>query len=289
MILTDTAEKKTAIILIGGAMRSSYSGGFLCAFANQLLLRKPDIMIGSSADSGNVLYFCAEQYRSIKRIWLELLSTPKFISLKRIYKIMNVDYVIDTVFKQQEPLDVRKARSSETDWYIALTDVDYGEVRYANKYDTLDIFELLRAAKAVPFLYNKKIILPSSHGMSHYFDGEFGATLDTHIQHVTNLGATHILIIKNNVAGSWYRILALRLYMLTLPVLTQTLLEQDMEQTPSLESFTNKYPTVTIKLCSPHVPASIATRSAGVLKNTFEQGERDALAMEAELRMLFTI
>jgi len=72
-------HKKTAIILVGGSMKSAHGAGFLYEF-NELGVQRPDIMIGTSGNAGNVLYFCAGQAESMRRIWTELLSTRQFVS-----------------------------------------------------------------------------------------------------------------------------------------------------------------------------------------------------------------
>lgn len=82
-------------------MRSAHGGGFLCALAQELGIATPDILVASSGDAGNILYFSAGQYESIKRIWEKLLSTPKFISPWRFWRVMDIDYLIDTVFKER--------------------------------------------------------------------------------------------------------------------------------------------------------------------------------------------
>jgi predicted patatin/cPLA2 family phospholipase len=282
-------KEKTAMILIGGGMRSAYSAGFLSALANNPSITKPDIMIGSSADSGNVLYFCAGQYTSFKRVWTDLVSTPKFISVRRPFKIMDVDYLIDTVFKKQEPLIISNVLSSKIEWFIPVTDVDHGEVRYVSRNDSLELFEVLRAAKAIPILYNKKIPLASSTLTSRYIDGEFGATLNTHIECAINAGATRIFILKNNPAWKRYRKIIIKLYLITLPRCTRLLIKRDLESSASLESVAGLYSNVTIQMHAPDIQATPASHSAKLLKEVFDQGERDVLAMEPELRKLFNI
>src|SRR2546430_2459745 len=106
------------------------------------LVSKPDIMIASSGDAGNTFYYCADQCERMKNVWFERLSTPKFISLWRFWRVMDVDYLIDVVFKQQEPLDVERVRSSAIQWFIPLKNFDTGETKYvcaADQFDPLEI------------------------------------------------------------------------------------------------------------------------------------------------------
>ena len=92
---------KTAIICAGGGMRSAHGGGFLYALGTQLNIR-PDIIVASSGNAGNAIYFCAEQFDDLKNIWLERLSTSKFISFLRPFRVMDIDYLVDEVFKKQD-------------------------------------------------------------------------------------------------------------------------------------------------------------------------------------------
>src|SRR3989338_10270539 len=112
----------TAIVCSGGGMRSAHGAGFLYALATQLGLTAPDVMVGSSGDAGNVLYFSAGQYESLKRIWTELLSTPKFISPLRFWRVMDINYLVDTVFKEQERLDTDALGLSAIRWFVSIED-----------------------------------------------------------------------------------------------------------------------------------------------------------------------
>ena len=192
---------KTAIILVVGSMRSAHGAGFLYALEKEMALPKPDIMIGSSGNAANVLYHCADQIEEMRRIWLQLLSTPRFISIWRFWRIMNIDYLVDTVFKHQEPLDVKQVQSTPIEWCIPLTDYDTGKTLYVSAGDDFDPFELLRGAKAIPILFGKKV----RTGHRQYIDGEFGATLQDHVSHALALGARRIVIVNHFSGWNWPR------------------------------------------------------------------------------------
>ena len=49
-------EGKTAIVCLGGGMRSAYGAGFLYVLGKDLAL-KPDLVVGSSGDVPNLFYF----------------------------------------------------------------------------------------------------------------------------------------------------------------------------------------------------------------------------------------
>ncbi len=105
--------KKVAIVGSGGGMSCAYFAGAILALVRELNFTKPYLAIGSSGSTGTLAYYVSEQYDSIEHIWSNLLSSKEFISLIRINKIMDIDYLIDEVFKKQDILDVDKLKSSK--------------------------------------------------------------------------------------------------------------------------------------------------------------------------------
>ena len=276
----EEAKNRTAIILMGSGMRSAHGAGFLYALAKNLGITSPNIMIGSSGDAGNVLYFASGQYESLKHIWTELLSTPKFISYWRFWKMMNVDYVIDTVFKKIDPLNIEALKKYSVEWTIPITNVDTGKTRYVTAVDALDPFETLRAAKALPVFFGKRISLSGGK----YLDGEFGPTLEDHIHHAIERGAKRILLIDHGGSQNLLSKLSTRLYATTLPPMLRQAIVRDI----STKSVCVTVPDASIVCLMPEkLPAGLATRNKKKLRETFEHGVADALALESELRSLF--
>lgn len=185
-------ENKIAIVTNGGGMKCSYSAGALCALADIYNLRNPDILIGSSGSTGSLTYYLANQYDSIKNIWTNLLTSQKFISLKRINKIMDVDYLVDTVFKQQEPLNIEKIRKSNSRLFISATEYKTGNPKFFTNND--DIFEALRASKAIPVITAKKVVIDDTS----YIDGSISTSFNINIEKAIKEGAKNIIVIKDN-------------------------------------------------------------------------------------------
>src|SRR3989344_2650141 len=128
---------KAAIVLEGGALRSAHGGGFLHALHTELGIA-PDMVIGSSADGGNAIYYSAGQTEQLKRIWTVHLSTWRFIALWRFWRVINVDYLVDVVLKKYEPLDLARAKGDPIAWFASVTDFDSGSYRYISARDGLD-------------------------------------------------------------------------------------------------------------------------------------------------------
>ena len=115
---------------------------------------------------------------------------------------MDIDYMVDEVFKKQDPLDARAIRNSKTEYSIAITDAQTGESKYISNRDECDIFETIRASCAIPVIYNKQVNI----GGRKYIDGAIGAQFYTNIHKARSLGAEKIIAIDNadsNRSTSW--------------------------------------------------------------------------------------
>lgn len=195
---------KLAIICTGGGMRCAYSGGALVALAKKLNITNPNIVIGISGGAGSLAYYLAGQYDAIETIWTELLANKAFISFRLKKPLLDIDYLIDTVFKTQAPLDIEKFQSSAADWQFPATDTAIQKrCRFFSKKDSLDIFEILRAAMAVPVVYGKSVPLERFN----YRDGDFGLTVEDSIAKAQSLGATHIIIIESQLENFRVRLI----------------------------------------------------------------------------------
>lgn len=200
-------KKKTALILSGWGMRAVFCVGALLALQKELWFTAPDIVIAWSWSVGTASYFVARQYKDIKSIRLSHLSTKKFINFWRIRKIMDIDYLIDVVFKKQAPLQVKKIYDSPIRYYIAATNAHSGTVEYFSQKDGIDIFELMRASKAIPFFYGKSVDI----NWSLYHDGSNSSAVELHIQKALDLGAEKIIVLDSHTNFS-HLIIRLRLF-----------------------------------------------------------------------------
>jgi predicted acylesterase/phospholipase RssA len=272
-------RQKTAIVMAGGGMRSAHGAGFLYALGTEVRADLPDMVVGSSGNAGNVLYFAAGQYDSIRRIWLELLSTRKFISLWRFWRMMDVDYVVDQVLKRQEPLDVETLAKGRVQYFIPITDARTGIARYISKQDHIDPFEALRITKALPVFFGKRFNIFGSM----YMDGELGQTIGGHVQCAIRNGAKRILVI-NDAHWTHTGRIAMELYAKLMPHGLAQAIRRDI----FLNAVCVAAPGIEIVCVSPSIlPANVSTRDEGKLRETFHRGVIDALAMEEELRRLF--
>jgi predicted patatin/cPLA2 family phospholipase len=161
-------------------MRCAWSGGFLCAL--QELGLRPGRIIASSGNVGNAVYFAAGQSESIRRIWTEHLPGKRFISFVRFWKIIDIDYLVDEVMSISEPIRWDDVKRSVTAIICPLHRADGAQVR---TYTNIDIdYSVIKAAKALPFLYGKQIILDGYPYRDYPFCPSRLLTYDSGLQNI---------------------------------------------------------------------------------------------------------
>jgi len=154
---------KTAIVLSGGGMCCSYSAGAIVALAQRLNFTKPDMIVAASGSVGTMFYYIAGQYQSIEGIWTKALANNKdFVSFSR-RQIMDIDYLIDDVFKKQYPLDSKAISKSDINFYVSVRNSKTGKRRYISREDNLDVFEVTRATMAMPIIFGEEIKLNDNY------------------------------------------------------------------------------------------------------------------------------
>jgi predicted patatin/cPLA2 family phospholipase len=186
---------KTAIIMSGGGMRCSYGVGALLALIEKYNFKNPDIVIAGSGNAGTLSYFVAEQYSSIKNIWSNLLSTKKFINPLRISKIIDIDYLIDDVFKKQDILDEEKIYNSKMTYLIPAINSETGKIKYFSNRNKDNIFQAMRATKAMPIAFNKKVCINGKN----YCDSYISTSTKLNALKAIECGADRLIIIDNDL------------------------------------------------------------------------------------------
>ncbi|MBI2050827.1 MAG: hypothetical protein HYT31_03395 [Parcubacteria group bacterium] len=204
---------KIAVVASGGGMSCGYAAGAMVALAREYGFKEPDFLIAGSGSTGTFAYYAAKQYDAITRVWTEALAARKFINRLRLWKIIDVDYLIDVIMKQDNPLVLRKVKTSPSELLIAATNADTGGIVYFSdkeREDEEEIFELLRASKAMPIAFGKLIAVDGGR----YCDSELSADLRAHIREAVRRGAERIIAINNSVPrleaslamGAWLRL-----------------------------------------------------------------------------------
>lgn len=185
---------KLAIVCAAGGTSCSYSGGALCALAKEHGLLEPDYLIAASGSAGSAMYYLTGQFDSIHRIWTQHICSSKFLSFWRVQKMMDVDYLVDTIIREKEPLHLRKLAATQTRYFIPVKNAKTGKGHYISCRDKLEIHEALRATKALPFFYGRKVRI----GDEVYVDSALVITKEHGVSKAIELGATHILVLEIN-------------------------------------------------------------------------------------------
>lgn len=186
--------KKIAIIGSEGGMSSAYFAGAILALVEKFNLTDPYIVIGSSGSTGTLAYYVSKQYKSIENIWQNLLPQKEFISPWRLKEIMDIDYLIDVIFKKQDVLNIKTVKESNIKFFISITNINNGKLEYVTNKDDTDIFEALRASSAAPIVYNKIVKIKNNE----YVDGCIEAPLSTNITKAKQEGAEVIIAINDS-------------------------------------------------------------------------------------------
>lgn len=182
-------KEKLALILGGGGMSTSYTVGVLLALKKKFKIA-PDIIIAGSGSAGTASYFVSGQFNSgIKNVWLKEILNPRFISGKGFFKKIDIDFLVDEVFKKKAKLNAEKIQNSPILLAVPVIDTKSGKLKYFTNKDKVDWFEVLRAGKAIPIFYNKAVQI----GKQSYHDSHLSASPETHTQYAKKLGATKII------------------------------------------------------------------------------------------------
>ncbi len=270
---------KNALVSSGGGMACAYGVGV--GEAVQEL--SPDflqdsVFVGSSGSTGMLAYYTANRrkysraadiFRPIRHIWEDLLSTPKFISFLRLQKIIDIDYLIDEVFRGQEPLNVEDYHDSPIECFIAATDVKTGLPRHFSNRCRADIFEVLRASSAIPIVYGKEVAIEDST----YIDGGIAAGLDVNVRFAREHGAGKILAIDNS-NGGWASLALMHWYAARVnQVLRKTVREYCKDPCP----LPPEDPSVFLLKPSQKLPCSTLGHTREAIHETIEMGRADVI------------
>lgn len=161
-------EPRPALVIQGGGLRGIYSMGALTVLEDLDLRDAFSVVVGSSAGAINGAYFLGGQAREGLGIYLDELAGGKFVAPWRPWRVIDVDFLIDTVLRCQHPLDLGEMRSAHANLLTVLTDAETAGIRIASSEQmSPDIYEVFRATAALPLLYNKRV----SVGDRQYVDG----------------------------------------------------------------------------------------------------------------------
>lgn len=188
--------ERLALVVQAGGMRGIYSMGALAALEDAGLQGAFTVVVGTSAGAIDSAYFLAGQTQEALKLYAEQLSNRRFVNRWRLNKIVDIDYLVDVVMKQKLPLNLEALYKSATLLEVVVANAETGEEEvFTNRDHRYDFYEIMRAAAAIPGLYNKKVQL----GDSRYVDG--GTVHGIPVAHAVKEGADAVLTILTRSPG----------------------------------------------------------------------------------------
>lgn len=195
--------KKTAWIFSGGAARTVYVAGGLYALC-KMNLPKPDIIIAGSGSAGTCLCYVTGQHEVIKKVWCEQLYTKKFVNFWRFWKIVDIDYLIDTILYKNNPLNVDKVKNSDIEIYFPATNSETGKMKYFHNHDVDDLAQVLKAVKSSPFFTNLFSVKGKKIGDKYYSDSIISSRYQFHVKRLLEEGVEKIIVLDSYHPGDKY-------------------------------------------------------------------------------------
>ncbi len=216
--------EKTALITSGGGMKCAYAAGALVTLAKRLGFAKPDLFISASGSVGAMFYYLAGQHDEIEQFWLRYVPSPQMVTL--FPPRLHLDYVVDTIMHREIPLNEDKLSATETRWFVPITDLQTGKTDYVSNDTWYDSYEVMRAAKAIPFLYGGAVRL----GGKKYVDGDVSVNMADLIRKARHEGATKIFVISNTFKHTGLSKLLMFYWAFSSPPMIRQLVLNDMRR-----------------------------------------------------------
>lgn len=198
---------KCALVIGGGGQRGAFGGGGVMAF-EKLGLRNAFLklfLVSTGVPTG--LYFLAGQAEEGTSIYYsENAKDKNFIDLSR-EPIMDIDWLIE-LFRNgnengEKKLNLDAVLASQADVFIALTSSKTGEGKMLSLKQMAkenDLFEVVKAACAVPEVYGKEIELVVDGKKEMFVDGGVGKPMPLE-EAINDQNSECVIVLANRFKG----------------------------------------------------------------------------------------
>ncbi|MBI2661658.1 hypothetical protein HYX09_05350 [Candidatus Woesearchaeota archaeon] len=176
-------------------MSCSYSSGVMKALVEKYKFTEPDIVVAASGSAGVLTYYVSKQYGPMVNIWCDYLADKRFINFLRFWRIIDIDYLVDTVLGEKEKLDEQTVKKSKIRLFVPAMNVKNAEITYFS--NNSDLLKVLKATKAVPVAYNMAVKI----GDGFFCDSGVTSSSSYNIKKALDLGAKKLIIIDNHNHG----------------------------------------------------------------------------------------
>jgi len=188
--------RRLGLVIEGGGMRGSTTAGGALALAHLGLSGLFDDVYATSAGVMNAAYYLSRQEDIGISIYFDDLATRAFYNPLRVWKVLDVDYVMEDVVKGRKRLDLDRLRQSPSRFHVALLDRATGESVVVNTGLAKECtYSVLHAALSVPVLYNRPVMVAGRPCM----DGGLGIPFP--LTHAIADGCTDILVLLSHPVG----------------------------------------------------------------------------------------
>jgi predicted patatin/cPLA2 family phospholipase len=285
------------LILEGGGMRGGFVAGAVMALMDKGLTGF-NFAVAVSASVPTLAYFAAGQREEIEKVWRNELITPNlvcyrnipaaFLTLSNKRPVLDIDYLVDEVFKKKYPVEIRSLMKSKMVCRFAVTKVPEGQLTFLSPGDD-DIYKIFKAALAVPGCYPKTVCLNGRE----YMDGGTVNLLPAHL--LWNEKVDRIMAILSTPFDYDYKPLNLlervllwryfRRYEWILGNLWQSAYVYDKEKSLLKQLAEREPPRAFIIYPDIIPPAKFITRDRKKINRTIDLGYNKAETLEDEIRM----
>lgn len=257
-------------------MRGAYAAGAIIELFQSGV--RFDAVWATSSGAASAAYGVAGQAEGIN-IWRDHLHGRRLVRPLRLLNgrgALDLDYLIDEVFRRRIPLDAARLRASDVPLEVPATDVDSGGVEYFDL-RRADPFRVLRAAMSLP----GAVVEPVEIDGRRFVDG--GVVDQLPIERALSVGVTDATVILTRPASFESRPIgrtALWWATRKFPGLRGTLLRRHEKLGRAMELLRRPPRGVSMRTISPNRPLPVkrwTTRRARLLRG-IQRGSEDARA-----------
>lgn len=187
---------RLGLIAEGGAMRGVVSGGACVGLEDLGLTGVFDVAYGASAGALNLAYFVMGDAGRASRIYTEHANRPEFVNPLRLRKILDLDFLFDSVIRPLYPIAKERLAASATELRVSVTERRSGRnALLSARHPDIDPYDLLKASAAVPFYYGRTVPMLGEE----WLDGMASNALP--VKEALDEGITHLLVLLSARPG----------------------------------------------------------------------------------------
>lgn len=191
----NSASKKHALVVEGGAMRGIFAAGVLDRFLDHSY-RPFDFCLGVSVGSTNLAAWLAHQRGRNYKVICDYSCRPEFMSLTKFLTgrhWFDLDWLWEITIREIR-LDIKTFKEQSLPLYVVVTRVATGEADYIRATaDNLE--ELLKASCSVPLLYRHYLVI----GGHQLTDGGVADAIP--VRKAYEMGARNITVVLSHPRG----------------------------------------------------------------------------------------